>query len=69
MVKKKFLSLNAMDKLIREAGGPRVSEDAKVALAMVLEEQALRIAKEAAKFAEHAGRKTVTAKDIQLVTK
>ncbi len=58
-----------MDKLIREAGGPRVSEDAKVALAHMLESHALEISVQAAKFAEHAGRKTVTAKDIQLAMK
>ncbi len=65
----KFLSLNAMDKLMRQAGAHRVGEDAKAALAEVLEEKALDVAREAAKFAEHAGRRTIVAKDIQLAMK
>ena len=37
MVKKRFLSHNAMDKIMREAGALRVSDGAKEALAEVLE--------------------------------
>ena len=66
MATKGFLSLNAMDKLMREAGAHRVGDDAKVALAQVLEEKGLEIARGAQKFAEHAGRRTIVAKDIQL---
>jgi len=69
MVKKKFLSHNAMDKIMREAGALRVSDDAKEALAEVLEQKALEISVEAKKFAEHAGRKTITEKDIHLANK
>lgn len=66
MPKRKLLSQNAMDKIIREAGALRVSDSAKQALADVLEEKGLEISQEAKKFAEHAGRKTVTEKDIKL---
>ena len=66
MVKKKFLSHNAMDKIMREAGALRVSEGAKEALAEVLEQKALEISAEAKKFAEHAGSKTIPDKDIYL---
>ena len=69
MVKKRFLSHNAMDKIMREAGVLRVSDDAKVALAEVLEQKAISISTEAKKMAEHAGRKTVTEKDIHLANK
>ena len=69
MVKKRFLSHNAMDKVMREVGALRVSDDAKVALAEELERKALEIAAEAKKLAEHAGRKTVTEKDIRLAVK
>ena len=69
MVKKKFLSHNAMDKTMREIGALRVSDDAKEALAEVLEQKALEISTEAKKFAEHAGRKTITEKDIHLANK
>ncbi|MBU0457295.1 MAG: histone [Nanoarchaeota archaeon] len=69
MAKKRFLSHNAMDKIMREAGGLRVSDDAKIALADILEQKALEISAEAKKLAEHAGRKTITEKDIRLVVK
>jgi DNA-binding protein len=69
MSKKRFLSHNAMDKIMREAGAFRVSDDAKAALANVLEQKALSISEEAKKLAEHAGRKTITEKDIRLAVK
>ncbi len=69
MTKKKFLSHNAMDKIMREVGALRVSDNAKAALADVLEEKALEISAEAKKLAEHAGRKTITEKDVHLATK
>ena len=69
MAKKRFLSHNAMDKIMREVGALRVSDDAKLALAEVLEQKALDISAEAKRLAEHAGRKTVTEKDIRLADK
>ncbi|PIN75182.1 histone [Candidatus Woesearchaeota archaeon CG10_big_fil_rev_8_21_14_0_10_36_11] len=69
MTKKRFLSHNAMDKIMREAGATRVSDDAKAALAELLEQKAIEISAEAKRFAEHAGRKTVTEKDIRLSNK
>mgnify|MGYP004000544639 FL=1 len=54
---------------MREAGALRVSDDAKATLAEVLEKKALEISAEAKKMAEHAGRKTVTEKDIHLGNK
>lgn len=47
----------------------RVSDEAKAALAEVLEQQALEISAKAKQLAEHAGRKTITEKDIQLAIK
>lgn len=69
MIKEKYLSLNAMDKLMRKAGAIRVAEDAKQALAEALEEKALELAALAKRMAEHAGRRTVTGKDVQLALK
>lgn len=66
MIKKSLLSQNAMNKLMRRAGALRVADSAKQALAEVLEEKGLEIGTEAKKYAEHAGRKTVTEKDIKL---
>jgi DNA-binding protein len=69
MSKKNFLSLNAMDKIMRDSGAERVSDDAKEALADSLQEEGKRISEEANKLAKHAGRKTITSKDILLAIK
>lgn len=63
------LPIAAVDRVIRKAGAKRVSEDAAIALAEVLEEMAIAIASEAAKLAEHAGRRTVRDVDIRLAAK
>ena len=69
MQRKRVLPLAAMDKLLREAGAPRVSDGAKEALAEVLEGYALTVGKSAVMFSQHAGRKTVTDADIKLAIK
>lgn len=63
------LPVAAVDRLIRKSGARRVSENAANALAEVLEERALAIASEAARLAEHAGRRTVRDVDIRLAAK
>jgi histone H3/H4 len=55
-----------IDRLIRNAGAKRVSEDATKAMANALEEYASNIARKATEIAKHAGRKTVKAEDIKL---
>lgn len=55
-----------VEKLIREAGAERVSEDAASELAEILEKLGLELSAKAIKFAKHAGRKTITAADIKL---
>ncbi len=59
----------SVDKLIRKAGAERVSEDASKALAKILEEEAIDVAREAVTLAEHAGRKTVKKEDVELAVK
>lgn len=59
----------AVDRVIRKGGGLRVSEDAAKELAEVLEEHGIKISQQAAMFAKHAKRKTVTAEDIRLAAK
>ncbi len=63
------LPLAAVDRVIRKAGDIRVSEDAVVELANVLEEYGVKISKSAAEFAKHANRKTITESDIRLAMK
>lgn len=69
MPRKGVLSQNAIDKLIRQAGALRVADSAKQVLVEILEEKALKISEEAKRLAEHAGRKTITEKDIKLAAR
>ncbi|MEK6951228.1 MAG: histone family protein, partial [Nanoarchaeota archaeon] len=69
MPKKSHLSLNAMDKILREAGAVRVSDKAKEALAEILQEKGVELGRDAARYALHAGRRTVIDKDVQLAVK
>lgn len=69
MPEKRLLSLNAMGKILQKAGAHRISETAKEELAEVLQEKGLDLAREAVKFAGHAGRRTVIDKDVQLAVK
>ena len=69
MSEREILALAAMEKLMKKYGAPRVSEDAKVALRLVLEEHAKGICEQAVKVSLHAGRKTVKKEDIELASK
>jgi len=65
----KILPLASVDRLIRKAGAPRVSEDAAEALSEILEEKGIEISRKAIEFSVHAKRKTITAEDIRLAVK
>lgn len=63
------LAIAPMHRLCKKAGAERVSEAASKELAKALQEIGITIAEEALDFAEHAGRKTVKAEDIEIAAK
>ncbi len=63
------LPIAPFEKIIKENGGKRVAFSAGEALAEISGEIATEIAKNAAAFADHAGRKTVIRKDVELARK
>jgi histone H3/H4 len=69
MVKKMEISLAPVGRIIKSAGAERISSDAKKYLANMLEEYAGKVAAEAVKLCEYAGRETVSAEDIKLAAK
>ena len=56
-------------RLIKHAGGKRVSEKAAEELAKLMEERAKAIVTEAGRLSSHAGRRTVQRKDIKAASK
>jgi histone H3/H4 len=67
MVKREnILPYAPLGKLISDATGKRVSNDARVTASRILEEATEKIVKKAILIAEHSGRKTIKGKDIKL---
>jgi DNA-binding protein len=63
------LPIAPIGRIIKNAGAKRVSEDAKEALAKVLDQCGEDISRHALLLAKHAGRVTVKASDIELAVK
>ena len=69
MKKQQLIPNAAMERIIKNAGAIRVSEEAKKELNSILEKKGEKIAKKAILYAEHAGRETIQAKDVLLALK
>lgn len=63
------IPLAIAERILKNAGAQRVSEEAKVAFSDVLKEIAEDIGNQASKISKHAGRKTVQEEDIKLAAK
>lgn len=63
------LPIAPVKRLLKNAGATRISDEAAIKLAEVLEEIGEDVSRSATKLAKHAGRKTVKAEDIELATK
>ncbi|PIN98305.1 MAG: histone [Candidatus Diapherotrites archaeon CG10_big_fil_rev_8_21_14_0_10_31_34] len=63
------IPLAALDRIIRKSSGLRVSETASKELGLFLESEGEKIARTAAEYARHAGRKTIVDADIKLAVK
>ena len=66
---KRGIPLIAMEKILKNCGADRVSENAKVLLKTLIEEKAEEISHMAIRYAMHAGRKTINSEDIKLAFK
>ena len=60
------LPVAPIDRLMRKSGAERVSDDAAREMSSYLAEVLADVTKQAAKLAQHAGRKTVTREDVRL---
>ena len=63
------IPLAPVDRIIRNQGAKRVSEEAVKEFSEVIEEIAGDLAAESAALAEHADRKTVKADDVRLASR
>jgi len=63
------LPIAPIGRIIKNAGGQRISQDAENALEKVLEQWGEDVSRQAVKLAKHAGRKTIKAADIELAVK
>lgn len=64
MMKDKVLPLSALERLMKEKGATRVSEDAVEELRKILENYLYDLSVKASKISAHSGRKTITSADL-----
>jgi len=64
-----IISKAAAARILQKAGAERVSEEAAINFAAVLESIGLTISEQAVRISEHSGRKTVNAEDVKLAAR
>jgi len=57
------------ERVLKNAGADRTSEEALVAMRDAVEEYADKLAAESLLYAKHAGRKTIKAEDVRLAAR
>lgn len=67
--KRSVIAAAPMADILRMVGAERVSDEAARAMAEVIMDKAMELARDAVRFAKHAGRKTVKRADIDLARK
>jgi len=63
------LTINPIRRLFKRVGARRVSDNAAIELAKIIEDKSKLLATEAQKLSEHAGRRTVLRRDVKLARK
>jgi DNA-binding protein len=63
------LPLAPLERILKNAGANRVSEDAVQALREAVEDYAVALSEASVALAKHAGRKTVQSEDVKLAAK
>ena len=63
---KHTITIEPLRRLMKEAGGERVSDDAAKELSKYLETKTIELLKEAEKIAKHSGRVTIIREDVKL---
>ncbi|NQU78893.1 NFYB/HAP3 family transcription factor subunit [Candidatus Woesearchaeota archaeon] len=64
-----IIPLAIAERILKNAGAQRVSEEAKIAFSDILREIAEDIGTQASRISKHAGRKTVQDEDIKLAAR
>ena len=63
------LTINPIRRLFKRVGAKRVSDNAAIELARIIEDKSKLLATEAQKLSEHSGRRTVLRRDVKLARK
>lgn len=67
--KSRLIPLATMEQLLKKAGAPRVSEEAKQVLKEALEDYAKKISLKAIELSKHAKRRTILGEDVKMAVK